>query len=83
MKKQLIFDAFGAPETLDLQMKARTRHVYHCTNSAYTKFRAGINKFTRRKALSNRVNDIWSGVLADVHQLAKKQRRQKVSLGFC
>ena len=40
-------------------------------SETYTKFRASKTNFTRLKFQSYRINEIWSGDLADVHQLAK------------
>ena len=39
-------------------------------SETYTKFRASKNKFLRLKLQSCGFNEIWSGNLADVHQLA-------------
>ena len=63
-------------------IKRQQVYKFLSQSETYTKFRAGINKFTRLKVQSYRINEIGSGDLADVHQLAKKQRRRKVSLGF-
>ena len=48
----------------------------------YTKFRSNKNKVARLKVLSNRINYICSGDLADVHQLAKENDRKKILLVF-
>ena len=51
-------------------------------SETYTKFRGSKNNFTRLKVQSYRINEIWSGDLADVHQLAKDNDGQKILLVF-
>ena len=51
-------------------------------SETYTKFRASKNNFTRQKVQSYRINAIWSGGLADVHQLAKDNDEKKFLLVF-
>ena len=51
-------------------------------SETYTKFRASKNTFTRLKVQSYRINEIWSGNLADVHQLAKDNDGKKFLLVF-
>ena len=51
-------------------------------SETYTKFRASKNNFTRLKVQSYRINEIWSGDLADVHQLAKDNDGEKFLLVF-
>ena len=51
-------------------------------SETYTKFRASKNNFTRLKVQSYRINEIWSGDLADVHQLAKDNDGKKFLLVF-
>ena len=51
-------------------------------SETYTKFRATKNHFTRLKVQSYRINEIWSGDLADVHQLAKDNVGKKFLLVF-
>ena len=46
-------------------------------SETYTKFRASKNNFTRPKVQPYRINEIWSGDLADVHQLAKDNDAKK------
>ena len=49
-------------------------------SGTYTKFRASKNNFTRLKVQSYRVNEIWSGDLADVHQLVNDNDGKKFLL---
>ena len=51
-------------------------------SETYTKFRASKTNFTRLKFQSYRINEIWSGDLADVHQLAKDNDGKKFLLVF-
>ena len=49
-------------------------------SETYTKFRASKNNFTLLKVQSYRINEISSGNLADVHQLAKDNDGKKFLL---
>ena len=51
-------------------------------SETYTKFRASKNNFTRLKFQAYRINEIWSGGLADVHQLDKDNDGKKFLLVF-
>ena len=79
--------AFGSSEVL--RKAAATKGIkrkqvdkFFSQSETYTKFRAGIHKFTRLKVQSYRINEIWSGDLADVHQLAKNNDGKKFLLVF-
>ena len=49
-------------------------------SETYTTFRASRNKFSRLQVQSYRINEIWSGDLADMHQLAQQNDGTKVLL---
>ena len=51
-------------------------------SETYTKFRASRNKFSRLKVQSLRINEIWSGYLADMYQLARQNDGTKFLLVF-
>ena len=68
--------AFGSRQSLIKQaaskgIKHKKVDEFLSHSETYTKFRATRNKFTRLKVQAYRINEIWSGDLADMHQLAK------------
>ena len=79
--------AFGSRQLL--RSAAATKRVtckqvdkFLSLSETYTKFRASKNNFTRLKVQSYRINEIGSGDLADVHQLAKDNDGKKFLLVF-
>ena len=79
--------AFGSRQSL--RSAAATKRItgkqldkFLSLSETYTKFRASKNNFTRLKVQSYRINEIWSGDLADVHQLAKVNDGKKFLLVF-
>ena len=47
------------------------------SGETYTNFRASKNRFPRLKVQPYCINEIWSGNIVDVHQLAKDKERKK------
>ena len=79
--------AFGSGQSL--RSAAATKRItgkqtdkFLSLSETYTKFRASKNNFTRLKVQSYRINEIWFGDLADVHQLAKDNDEKKFLLVF-
>ena len=79
--------AFGSRQSLRSAAATKRntgKQVDKCLSlsETYRKFRASKNNFTGLKVQSNRINEIWSGDLADVHQLAKDNDGRKFLLVF-
>ena len=78
--------AFGSSDVL--RKAAATKGVKLIIDSilsqseTYTKFRAGINKFTQLKVQCYRISEILSGDLADVHHIAQDSDSKMYLLVF-
>ena len=75
----------GSPQSL--RSTAATKRItgkqldkFLSLSETYTKFRASKNNFTWLEVQSYRINEIWSGDLADVHQLGKDNDGKKFRL---
>ena len=79
--------AFGSRQALINQatpkgIRSKKVDEFLSHSETYTKFRAARSKFTRLKVQAYRINEIWSGDLADVHQLAKDNDGKNFLLVF-
>ena len=78
--------AFGSRQSMILAAPKGTSSKqvdkFLAQSETYTKFRAGRNKFNRLKVQCYRINEIWSGDLADMHQLARDNNNKKFLLIF-
>ena len=68
--------AFGSRQSLrsaaaTIRITGKQVDKFLSLSETYTKFRASKNNFTRLNVQSYRINEIWSGDFADVHQLAR------------